>query len=97
MSQLEDFKSWKALKAHYENEAKFFQMDELFAKDPDRFDVMSAAFGNIPHETLPLILLDYSKNIISRETFKLLLDLALEAKVEECRNKMFMGEKVNST
>lgn len=94
MSHLE---SWKALQQHYDNVAKNFNLKEMFANDPDRFDTMSASFGNIPHETLPLILLDYSKNLISKETFKLLMDLVAEAKVEDWRNKMFNGEKINST
>ena len=94
MSHLE---SWKALQTHYDTVAKNLNLNEMFANDPDRFDRMSASFGNIPHETLPLILLDYSKNLISEETFKLLMDLVREAQVDDWRNKMFHGEKINST
>ena len=89
--------SWKALQTHYDTTAKNFNLKEMFAKDPERFDSMNATFGNIPHETLPLILLDYSKNLISKETFKLLMDLVKEADVDEWRNKMFHGEKINPT
>ncbi len=43
------------------------------------------------------MLFDFSKNIITGETFKLLMDLAREAGVEGGRDAMFAGAKINST
>ena len=58
--------AWKALQAHYET-MKAVHMRDLFAGEPKRFEKMSASFGSI--------LLDYSKNIATDETFKLLGEL----------------------
>ena len=43
------------------------------------------------------ILVDYSKNIITQETIKLLLDLAQERDVAAGRAAMFSGERINTT
>ncbi len=64
-------------------------MRQLFAEDAKRFDAFSVLFGSI--------LFDYSKNRITPETVRLLLDLARETKVEDMRQKMFSGEKINLT
>jgi glucose-6-phosphate isomerase len=64
-------------------------MRAMFALEPDRFEQFSM-------ETAGL-LLDYSKNRISADTMRLLLQLARERKVEEKRDAMFAGEKINST
>ena len=64
-------------------------MRDLFAKDPNRFEKFSLRFDDI--------LLDFSKNRITDETLRLLLDLARYAKVEEWRDRMFSGEKINIT
>ncbi len=64
-------------------------MRKLFAEDPERFDRFSILFETI--------LFDFSKNRITAETMKLLVDLAKEAKLEEIIGKMFSGEKINNT
>ncbi len=88
MSKLTKSKSWKSLRAHQKKIAGK-HMREMFAKDPRRFENFSLkACG---------ILLDYSKNRINGKTMPLLFDLAREARVEEWRDKMFAGEKVNFT
>jgi glucose-6-phosphate isomerase len=79
---------WKALQDHYSKTSQL-QMRDLFAKDPHRFDTFSARFGDI--------LLDYSKNRITGETFRLLLNLAEASKVKAFAQKMFSGEKINTT
>ncbi len=89
--------AWKALTAHYEAQGKDLDMRKLFAADPERFDKFSATFGKIGHSSLPLILLDYSKNRVTKETMGLLLGLAQEAKVDEWRDKLFHGDKINVT
>ncbi len=79
---------WQALQKHYES-IKDSQMRDMFAKDPERFQKFSLKLENI--------LLDYSKNRINEETMKLLVELAKASGVEEAREKMFTGEKINWT
>merc|ERR1712168_72540 len=43
------------------------------------------------------MLFDYSKNLINEEIMKSLFDLARAAKVDEMKQKMFNGEKINFT
>ena len=88
MTTLTKSKPWKALQAHYARISRK-HMREMFAKDPQRFDKFSLeACG---------IFLDYSKNRITEKTMRLLFDLARHAGVEEWRDKMFRGEKINVT
>ena len=79
---------WQALQKHYET-IKDSQMRDMFAKDPERFNKFSIKLENM--------LLDYSKNRINEETMKLLVDLAKASGIEEAREKMFTGEKINWT
>ena len=77
-----------ALASHYQKISSV-HMRDLFAGDPKRFEKFSLRFGDI--------LLDFSKNRITDETLRLLLDLARQAKVEEWRDRMFRGDKINIT
>ena len=43
------------------------------------------------------VLIDYSKNRITEETFQLLINLAKSRNVEAGRDSMFNGEKINFT
>jgi glucose-6-phosphate isomerase len=88
MSKLTQSTIWKKLISHQKDIAKL-QMRDLFAEDPQRFDKFSIQYKDI--------LLDFSKNRITQETRDLLLQLAREAKVEEWRERMFSGEKINIT
>ena len=81
-------KAWQALEAHAE-EMKEVHMRELFEKDPARFDHFSKALGDV--------FVDYSKNIITTETIKLLLDLAKECKFTDAKNALFDGDQINET
>ena len=81
-------KAWKKLDAHF-HLLKERHMKELFAEDPERFEDFSLKFEDI--------LVDYSKNRITRETLSLLLNLAEQCKVEESIEKMFSGEQINET
>ena len=66
--------AWKNLESHYE-EIRERHLRELFAEDPARSERLSAeAVG---------IYLDYSKNRITDETIRLLLQLAEESR--SCR------------
>ncbi len=81
-------KSWKALQAHYET-VRGLQLKKLFADDPNRGERMTVeAIG---------IFLDYSKNRITDETFKLLIDLAEESGLRSQIEAMFRGDKINFT
>jgi glucose-6-phosphate isomerase len=88
-SQLSAFKTLK----DHSQQAKQWSMRKMFAEDPKRFSDFSVEFK---WEDVHL-LLDYSKNLIQKDTLKLLFQLAREAKVEEWREKMFSGEKINFT
>ncbi len=65
------------------------QLRDLFNEDPARAEKFSLKFGNL--------LLDYSKNRIIDETMELLVSLAQETGVEQLREQMFAGEKINVT
>jgi len=64
-------------------------MRDMFAADPARFSRLSASDDGL--------LLDYSKNRIDTAAMVALLDLARTAEVEERRDAMFAGEKINVT
>ena len=81
--------AWAKLQEHYDKSMMAAQMTDMFASDPNRFSNFSTSFADI--------LLDYSKNIVTEETMKLLEELCSEAKVPEMAKKMFSGEKINHT
>jgi glucose-6-phosphate isomerase len=80
--------SWKKLTGRFHQTANV-PMKDLFDQDPKRFERFSIRFQDI--------LVDYSKNRITKETFKLLLDLAEEVDVRDAVEKMFNGDKINET
>jgi len=81
-------RSWKKLKEHY-RVMKNRHMADLFHRDPERFSRFSVMFEEM--------LVDYSKNIMSKETFRLLLGLARECKLKEAIERMFAGDLINET
>jgi glucose-6-phosphate isomerase len=81
-------KAWKSLKTHYEN-VRGLHLRKLFADDPKRAEQMTAEAAGL--------VLDYSKNRITGETVKLLLDLAEESGLRSRIDAMFQGEKINTT
>ncbi len=88
MSKLTTSPIWRKLAKHQQEIAPK-HMREMFQEDPRRFDKFSLQFKDI--------LLDYSKNRITEETLALLLQLARESRIEEWRERMFTGEKINFT
>ncbi len=86
-SKLVSSKEWLALEEHYKK-MKSVHLKDLF-KDVERFKKFSATYHSL--------LLDYSKNSITEETMSLLFDLARASGVEEYRQRMFSGEKINWT
>jgi glucose-6-phosphate isomerase len=80
--------AWKALVAHHQK-VREPHLRKLFADDPKRAERMRAeAVG---------LLLDYSKNRITDETLKLLVQLANESGLRARIDGMFHGEKINIT
>lgn len=79
---------WNKLTMHF-LEMQATHMRELFAEDPARFAKFSLQFEDI--------LLDYSKNIISEHTVKLLVELADECQLSEAIHSMFNGTRINQT
>ena len=85
---LSERQAWNALAAHHQS-VRELHLRKLFADDPKRGERMTA-------EALGLYL-DYSKNRITDETLKLLLQLAEESGLRERIDAMFRGEKINIT
>src|SRR3546814_20521100 len=65
------------------------RLRDLFAEDPQRFQRFSLRLDSLT--------VDYSKNLILPETLERLLDLARAANLEDAREAMFAGEKINVT
>ncbi len=86
MLQLTDSPAWRALHTHFE-QIKDVHMRDLFAQDSERFSRFSTQMDDI--------LLDFSKNRINEETFKLLCDLVRERDVLNWRDQMFAGAPIN--
>ena len=83
---LRERKAWQALQRHYD-EIAGRHLRDLFAGDPGRGERLTAEAAGI--------YLDYSKNRITEETMRLLVELAEEAGVPERRDAMFRGEHIN--
>ncbi len=81
-------RAWKKLEAHAEK-MKQVHMRDLFKSDADRFTSFSIEEKDI--------LFDYSKNIVTKETIDLLIELADESKLKDAITGMFNGEKINQT
>src|SRR5215467_5685535 len=78
--------AWKALASHYK-ETSELHLRQLFADDAKRGQRMSLdAVG---------LYLDYSKNRITDETLKLLLQLAQQSGLRDRIDAMFRGDKIN--
>ena len=80
--------TWKALQTHYKS-MQSMHLRTLFTEDPQRG-------GRMTMEAVG-VLLDYSKNRITDETIRLLVELAEESGLRESIEAMFRGEKINVT
>ncbi len=80
--------AWKALAAHYKK-IRTTHLRELFLQDPGRGERMTAEGAGL--------LLDYSKNRITDETLRLLIQLAEESRLRAQIEALFHGEKINVT
>jgi glucose-6-phosphate isomerase len=81
-------RAWNALVAHHQK-VRDIHLRNLFADDHTRGERMTT-------EALGLFL-DYSKNRVTDETLKLLVQLADESGLRERIDAMFRGEKINIT
>ncbi|HWC96347.1 MAG TPA: glucose-6-phosphate isomerase [Candidatus Sulfopaludibacter sp.] len=81
-------KAWKALAANYDK-VRELHLRELFAKDPERAERMTAEAAGL--------FLDYSKNRVTEETLGLLVQLADESGLRARIDAMFRGDKINVT
>src|SRR5271166_5429663 len=81
-------KAWKALKAHHE-QIGTTHLRDLFATDPGRGERLTVEAAGL--------FVDYSKNRITDETVKLLIELARESGLESKIEAMFRGDKINFT
>src|SRR5580700_2990517 len=81
-------KAWKSLQSHYKK-VRELHLRSLFADDPKRGERMTAEAAGL--------FLDYSKNRITDETLKLLIQLAIESGLQARIDAMFRGEKINTT
>ena len=79
---------WKNLATHF-RKVRDLHLRQLFAEDPKRGKRMTAeAVG---------IFFDYSKNRITDETLRLLIQLAKEIRLRKRIDAMFRGDKINVT
>ncbi|HEX9967536.1 MAG TPA: glucose-6-phosphate isomerase [Solirubrobacterales bacterium] len=86
MTPLRETAAWQALERHFD-EFHGRHLRDLFAVDPGRGERLVAEGAGL--------YLDYSKNRVVDETLALLGDLARERGVEERREAMFRGERIN--
>ena len=88
MSQINQSPIWQSLKLH-QKDIVSTSLREMFQQNPNRFNEFHIQYDDL--------LLDFSKHRISKETISLLVKLAKETDVEGWRDRMFSGEKINST
>jgi glucose-6-phosphate isomerase len=80
--------AWKALQAHHAT-LKDLDLRALFAADPKRGERLALEAAGI--------YLDYSKNRVTDDTLRLLVQLADQSGLRARIDAMFRGEKINTT
>ena len=80
--------AWDALKSHYAQIAGK-HLREFFAEDPARGRELTLTVGDL--------YIDYSKHRVTRDTLRLLVDLARAARLEQRRDAMLAGEHINTS
>jgi glucose-6-phosphate isomerase len=88
MEKLQNNFVWKMLQTHYSEISKI-HIKEYFQQNPNRFKEFSIEKEGV--------LLDFSKNRITKKTMDLLLELAKSRGVEQAIKAMYGGEKINTT
>ena len=79
---------WQSLDRHY-TDLKYVSMRDEFALDSGRFERFSLNSGEL--------LLDYSKNRITKETIEKLIALAKSLGLSDWIERMYTGESINTT
>jgi glucose-6-phosphate isomerase len=80
--------AWRALEAHLPA-VQHLHLRELFAREPTRGDRLTAEAAGL--------YLDYSKQRVTGETLRLLVNLAEARGLASRRDAMFRGERINVT
>jgi glucose-6-phosphate isomerase len=80
--------AWNALVRHHD-QVGTKHLRELFNEDPARGRELTLTVGDL--------YIDYSKHRVTRETLKLLVDLAKAADLEARRDAMFAGVHINTS
>src|SRR5499427_183598 len=78
--------AWAALEKHY-HEIKDVHLKQLFAEDRERGERLAVEAAGI--------YFDYSKNRITDDTLRLLIQLAQECGLRERIDAMFRGDRIN--
>ncbi|WP_370225932.1 glucose-6-phosphate isomerase [Mesoflavibacter sp.] len=81
-------KAWENLQKHFD-QVKDLKMKNLFAEDANRANNLTVKWEDF--------YVDFSKNRITEETLKHLLQLAEDCKLKEAINAQFNGETINKT
>ncbi|PJB71474.1 MAG: glucose-6-phosphate isomerase [Alphaproteobacteria bacterium CG_4_9_14_3_um_filter_47_13] len=85
---LNDLAAFKALQTH-RAECENLSVHDLLVQNPQRLQTYSLEIEGLS--------VDFSKHLITDQTFRLLMDLAKACNIEDWRNRMFAGEKINHT
>ncbi len=88
MTALTQSAAWRSLRDHAAG-IRDLHMRDLFAADPERGRRMAVEAEGL--------YMDYSKNRITADTIRLLLELARERGLPERIEAMFSGQKINTT
>lgn len=80
--------AWQALQRHHD-EIGEKHLRQFFADDPARGTELTLTVGDL--------YVDYSKHRLTRETLRLLVDLARAARLEQRRDAMFSGVHINTS
>ena len=87
---LSETPAYRQLQLHYQQQCQQgLQISQLFDADCNRFEQFSLSAAGL--------FLDYSKNRLTQESIALLCDLARQQQVEQQRDLMFAGAKINFT
>ncbi|XP_078608775.1 glucose-6-phosphate isomerase-like [Branchiostoma floridae x Branchiostoma japonicum] len=85
--------AWKSLEIYHAEHGNRLNMLRMFREDPNRFDKFSIKQQTQDGDYL----FDYSKNLLNEEIFRMLMQLARNRGVEQYRDRMFSGDKINFT
>ncbi|NBL65473.1 glucose-6-phosphate isomerase [Flavobacterium sp. NST-5] len=81
--------AWEKLREHFYDKMQYASMKEMFAQDSKRAEKFSIQWKDF--------YVDFSKNIITEETLKYLLELADEMELKKAISQYFSGEIINQT